>query len=514
MMGKNQFKIKSWSFLTEYGYCLLMSTLFLLICTKSSPLYPFNDWVDANIFFTMGKGMMNGKVLYRDLFDHKGPYLYLIYGIGYLIGNKSFIGIYILEVISFSVFLFFSLKILTLFSDKRYSKISLILLAFFEGNIISFAHGGSLEELSLPLLTISLYYLLKYISSPLQHPFPNNWMFINGIIAGFVFWMKFSLLGFWLGWIASILIIYIFTRQHSKIFLSLSLFLGGMIIATIPLTLYFGVTHSISDLLNSYFLFNMNSYAQEMLFLTRFKFVAKILQKEFMMNPFLHGVVGLGFLIYILKNNYKNNVFNKVSVILCSSFLVFSVYGGGQFQHYYSLILTPFSLFSLIAIQKVYFLHFGRIKSKTILAIFIIILFIITLFVSIMANHNVYMLKIKSDHMVQFRYAEIINQTEDAALLNYGWLDCGLYTTTGIVPTMKYFFQPNIDYSKYPVIRDEQERYISEGGVDFIIVPIRLENYQGNEVNERLFTNYDLIMDDIQKYEGFDYMYLLFKKRD
>ena len=80
------------------GYCLFLSILFLLICTKSSPLYPFNDWVDSNAFFTMGKGMINGKVLYRDLFEQKGPLLYFIHGLSYLISNKTFLGVFIFEV--------------------------------------------------------------------------------------------------------------------------------------------------------------------------------------------------------------------------------------------------------------------------------------------------------------------------------------------------------------------------------------------------------------------------------
>jgi len=96
------------NFTYVYGYCLLISVLFLLIATKSSPLYPFNNWADANISFTMGKGMMNGKVLYRDLFDHKGPYMYLLFGLGYLISNTSFLGIFIFQIISFSIFLFTS----------------------------------------------------------------------------------------------------------------------------------------------------------------------------------------------------------------------------------------------------------------------------------------------------------------------------------------------------------------------------------------------------------------------
>ena len=40
---------------TIYPVCLLFAAVFLLLCTKSSPLYPLNEWVDANIYFTIGK---------------------------------------------------------------------------------------------------------------------------------------------------------------------------------------------------------------------------------------------------------------------------------------------------------------------------------------------------------------------------------------------------------------------------------------------------------------------------
>ena len=60
---------------------MALSAVVLALCSKSSPLYAFNDWMDANIFFTMGKSMFRGKVLYRDVFDHKGPVLYFLYGL-------------------------------------------------------------------------------------------------------------------------------------------------------------------------------------------------------------------------------------------------------------------------------------------------------------------------------------------------------------------------------------------------------------------------------------------------
>ena len=82
-----------------------LSAVLLALCSKSSPLYAFNDWMDANIFFTMGRSMLGGRVLYRDVFDHKGPVLYLLYGLAGLVGGTDFRGVLVLEIIAMTSFL-------------------------------------------------------------------------------------------------------------------------------------------------------------------------------------------------------------------------------------------------------------------------------------------------------------------------------------------------------------------------------------------------------------------------
>ncbi|MDH6355503.1 hypothetical protein M2132_001848 [Dysgonomonas sp. PH5-45] len=78
--------------LSEKGILLCLfvyNALLLFLCSRMSPLYDFNAWSDINVYFTIGKGWMNGLLPYRDLFDHKGPLIFLIYGIGYLIAFFS-----------------------------------------------------------------------------------------------------------------------------------------------------------------------------------------------------------------------------------------------------------------------------------------------------------------------------------------------------------------------------------------------------------------------------------------
>ena len=144
----------------KYLKYLLISFVFITITSKLSPLYPVNDWCDTNSFFTMGKSMVRGAAIYRDLFEQKGPFLYLIYGIGYLISNKSFFGVYLLEIVSFSCFLRFVDLILNVFKCK-YSDLFLVVLSFIITTSIAFYGGGSAEEFCLPFVTYCFYLLIK-----------------------------------------------------------------------------------------------------------------------------------------------------------------------------------------------------------------------------------------------------------------------------------------------------------------------------------------------------------------
>jgi len=93
---------------------------------------------------------MHGLVPYRDLFEQKGPLLYFLYGLASLVSYRTFIGGFILEVIAFSFFLFFSFKSMMLFIEKKAALILLPVMAILILNLKAFTHGGSAEELCLP----------------------------------------------------------------------------------------------------------------------------------------------------------------------------------------------------------------------------------------------------------------------------------------------------------------------------------------------------------------------------
>ena len=87
--------VKEWNFVPQIA-SLFYAVFLMLICSRSSFLYAFNLWDDANSYFTVGKCIFRGFVPYRDLFDQKGIMLYFIYGLSSLISPTTFMGVYLM----------------------------------------------------------------------------------------------------------------------------------------------------------------------------------------------------------------------------------------------------------------------------------------------------------------------------------------------------------------------------------------------------------------------------------
>ena len=177
-----------------------LSAVLLALCSKSSPLYAFNDWMDANIFFTMGRSMLGGRVLYRDVFDHKGPVLYLLYGLAGLVGGTDFRGVLVLEIIAMTSFLYTGLRTAELLAGRRLSMWWMALPAAGMAASRAFSHGGSAEELLLPFLAAALYGLVKCLTANRQMPLRT--VALQGFLCGCALLLKYTVLGFYLAWVA------------------------------------------------------------------------------------------------------------------------------------------------------------------------------------------------------------------------------------------------------------------------------------------------------------------------
>ena len=168
----------------------LCALLFLLFNSKCSPLYVMNNWWDASALFTVGRSMKHGKILYMDVYEHKGIYYCLLHMFAAMITEKSYIGIFIFEVISFWVFLIFAYKIWCLINDDV-KIINIPIITFLIMTSTMFMYGDSVEEFCLPIYIVAIFIITKWIKNDFNRT-RINWI-VLGILTAVVFWSKYTL---------------------------------------------------------------------------------------------------------------------------------------------------------------------------------------------------------------------------------------------------------------------------------------------------------------------------------
>lgn len=492
-------------------YSFILAFIVLLFTSKNSFLYVFNDWVDANAFFTVGKSMFNGLVPYKDIFEQKGLLLYLIYGIGYLFNPRSFHGLFILEVISFSCFLYYVHCIFSLFFNKKYSFILLPIVAIVLTTSSTFVHGGSCEEFCLPFIAVSLYYFIRHFKKELN----TKEIIINGLMAGLVLMMKYTLLSFWIGFGFIIFINYLFNKKYKKSILFCFEFLLGMSIPFLIGLFYLLINGAVKDFFDVYFVINMSSYVNHdfgfferivKVFIHLFDLLFELLISKKIIIPILLVAV-----FYIVFGKYKDKgiKFGLIGLLL---FMIFFTFWGLRVYIYYFLPV----LFLGLIIFIIYFVSFFQkytdiIIDRKFMCFIFMFMFVLTPFVSyLFANYRADIYKTRDDYF-QYKYADYINKFDDPTLLNTGYLDLGVYTVSGVIPNTRFFELLNIPYESFPDNEDSLERYIRNKDVKFIVYTVRSADIVGPDY---YYKNYRMVYKDTYIFEGIPYTAALFELKE
>lgn len=483
----------------EFIYCFIISILFLTLLSKSSPLYAINDWYDAQCFFTVGKSMLNNKLPYLNLFEQKGPLLFFIYMIASLISLKSFIGVFLLEIISYTIFLYYIIKIIKLFTKEKYIYYLLPIISALILSSRSFTAGGSCEEFCFPILSILLFYFCKYLKT---NKITNIETLIIGILSGCILWMKYTLLGLSIGFCLVVLIKKIKEKDYKELLKKIVFFLLGIFITTIPWLIYFGLNkNGINKLFEIYFLFNINSYSDKIGVINKLiNFILTIL--GVLLKYFQYLILIFIPMILSIKQRtfFKEKENNKYLILVTFLLLTFIFIGGTNFR-YYSLPLQPFMIFGLIYIIK------EIEKNKKTLKIGIPILLLISLFVAFIHSPNTKFIFKDKNYYAQFKFSEKIKKNK--SILNYGFLDGGFYFTTNTYPSTYFFQKNNIKYKIYRKNNDEQNKYIKDQLTDYVVT----KKLKGKQ--KRLLEKYYILIDThTQEYEGKEVKYYLYKRKN
>lgn len=221
---------------------------------STSPLYPYYFGGDSAQFQTVGKAWASGAIPYRDMFDHKGPVIFFVDMLGYLVTGAKF-GIWIIQIVAMLFTLLALWKIAMLAEKSRFYgvvaiAVSLIIL------MQNYVDGNMTEEYCLPFICFSIYGQLKFFEndSPKHSP---RFAVLYGMAFSVCFLTRITNAIPVLVGVGIITILLLLEKEYKNLGNNIVAFLVGAFVIAFPFFVYFSVLGEFGDFMYGTIFYNI-----------------------------------------------------------------------------------------------------------------------------------------------------------------------------------------------------------------------------------------------------------------
>lgn len=360
---------------------------------------------DTGWFMAAGRFMMEGQVPYVDFADSKGLLLWLIYGLGYLMCNHNYIGVFWIETIISAITFLYSYKTAKLLlHDKRLALFATILMAF--PYYTSLLHGRHMEFRCEDFCLMPIAWGIYYLEAAIRNKeVMMRW--IPGIMLGFGFvycimikWtigvMYMGLLGAWIFW-----------AFRSKQFKSILSLVAGIVLFVLPfvgLFLYYG---NFDAFIYEYFVNTgktINQSLGEML-LTYFTNDWPHLFKR-------QGVISFLWIVFAMLYCYITRLKNILPIL--SGIFILSV----AVKHdlgYYTIVVAPFAIYACVMFVRWVVVKFEMTPRRWV--VFIMVWYIMNTVPNFIMNEGMWY---NSDRELFYKIEYILAQVKKPSVILSG----------------------------------------------------------------------------------------------
>jgi len=224
------------------------------VCFAPFALEPLG--IDNSAYVYVASRILNGEIPYRDVLDHKGPFLYLINCAGLALAGGRLWGIWLLELASLSAAGYFMFKTARVFSPLPAALLGTVSALLFLSPLLN--GGNTTEEWALPLISLAALIFSRHFRDCEQ--FSTRSLFLLAASFSLVLLLKPTLVAPWAGF--CLLFIDKRTRRRmlphmGRALLLLALF---VLLALLPFLLCFLATGALDDAWYGIFHFNLFEY--------------------------------------------------------------------------------------------------------------------------------------------------------------------------------------------------------------------------------------------------------------
>lgn len=453
-----------WLFLLFF----VCSAFVLFFVANCSPFYDYCSSVDDNTFMLVIERMKQGKILYKDIFEQKGPYWFWFWYLLQMIAPRSFTIAYIAEAVSLSVFCWYTYQIFGLFYQNHVKNAVIAVLSCFSvftSPVLS--GGGCTDEFGLPFFAYGMFVILRYLIQ--DTPISNRTFFIVGIHIGLLFWSKYLLMLFYLG-----CFLFLLYKHPSFLWKGIAAVFAGFLLVSVPVGIYFGSKGALRDLIDVYFLANITDYGKSQTFMER-------VQENVRYFGLSSGVITwiAGFYFGISMIDKQSVLSRKIAehkdiALFCGICLICTagvivVFAKTVFPYYY---FTPFVLLPLCYRVLAECVSFKKSVLWIAGCVMICCLQYVTWFhtYALFTNEISPMFfeteKIASDR--HYMVADYINEHGGGTLLVFGSMDTGYYQVNDYQNLPDEYYIAHVS-ARFDVIFDAYLQNMADGKYDYVV---------------------------------------------
>lgn len=456
-------KIKFKNFIEYFIVCI--GVFILRAFTLQGPVYDLCA-EDNSIFFIIGREILNGKVLYRDITDQKGVYTFLIYALAALISKTSQIGMYLIFTSLMCIvigYLYNTLRMKMGLLESIASAYFIVLMLCWTP-VMTF--NGYNEDFILLCYLTSMIALYRHFDERYSN---YKMMLLHGILCGIILNMKPNYIIFYIPIAIHLLITTLKDKHYIELKNNIISGLCGILLANIPMLVYTISNNCFMDMIHELYGNNgFDVYGQYNL-------------KE--MIPFV--IIHLSLLLVIMiASIIVIRVHRKEMTLLYISLNIMALTGAlmsGRPYVHYTEVLMVFCVPIIVCIIKSLFKL--RIKIAPII-VCLSFAYMMTTYQKIYTD-ALYDLYITDDanygiYKVAKLYRDKYSEYENLVYIGYGGL---LYYNTE-VPVDKHPSLPCIPFEKYTDAIYYKEDEIRNNNPDMIIIQMGHFNLIGGKLSE------------------------------
>lgn len=422
-------------------------------------------------YFMGGRSLIHGLLPYVDYTDVKGPILFVIYGLAYLLDSDSYLGVFWITIITYTITFFICYKIFRLYVEKNAALLLVFCMGFFYFNP-NINSSTEAEAFTQPFIATALYcYLLirrsLYDDKIRAQIVPSV---VIGMCIAIPFLIKFTI-GVMIAFVAIVMLLHlVFSKQFKQASYYILWVCAGFLLIAMPIWAYLLYRGCFGAYLYEAFVYTTQKVSIPI------KELPIVYLKEWIKVVMTSKVIFVfaALSIWLVEKSRKD----KLLLMICAFFfLSVSLHSD---RGYYTNVCNIWCVYLLIFVYKLIsstiIAKKGPLTSR--FARFFLLIAIpigVVFWVAPWKRVNFFT---KSEKRTEYYHcAQYIQQIKNPRILNYKCYEFGLGMLAEALPACKRYALP-YGYSNNDIL--EQKICLQKSIPDFVIV----EDVNADEVEK------------------------------